>query len=200
MPPKKKGVPDRSPKTDAISPQPKGKRKSFQGDIEVGSPDKRPDLFGVPNATEIFDGDDEEIAISQPKKKRIAAKRCVIAIKRKGRPPKKSNKQPDCETKPSTQPDGDGVNGNDRDEEKCEEVFRAEEEMSCPHCNKRFKSQLGLNYHIGEFLYFADSLSLIVDPRCIGIWNVSVRLFSCAIIIIFHLFQTRKCAKQRQKK
>ena len=155
MPPKKKRVPARSPKADTITPPPTGKRKSYQGDIEVGSPDKRPDLFGVPNATIFFEGDDEEIAISQPKKKRTAAKRRVTAIKRKGRPPKKSNKQTDCETKPSTQPDG--VNGNDRDKEECEEEAKAEEEMSCPHCNKRFKSQLGLKYHTGEFLYFADN-------------------------------------------
>ena len=143
MPPKKKRVPARSPKADTITPPPKGKRKSYQGDIEV------------PDKTIFFEGDDEEIAISQPKKKRTAAKRRVTAIKRKGRPPKKSNKQTDCETKPSTQPDG--VNGNDRDKEECEEEAKAEEEMSCPHCNKRFKSQLGLKYHTGEFLYFADN-------------------------------------------
>lgn len=155
MPPKKKRVPARSPKAVTISSPPKGKRKFYQGDIEVGSPDKRPDLFGVPKATENFEGDDEEIAISQPKKKRKAVKRCAIAIKRRGRPPKKSNKQTNCETKPSTQPDG--VNGNDRDKEECEEEAKAEEELSCSHCNKRFKSQLGLKYHTGEFLYFADS-------------------------------------------
>jgi hypothetical protein len=165
MPPKKKRGPGRPPKADVISPPPKGRRKSYGGDIEIGSPDKRPDLFGVPNSVEKINGDDEDIPISQLKKKYTAAKRSMIAIKRNGHPPKKSHEQTDCKTKQSTQLNG--VNGNDRKKEECEEEAKTVEELSCPHCKKRFKSHLGLKYHTGEFLYFRDSLSMIVHQQYI---------------------------------
>jgi hypothetical protein len=158
MPRQKKRGRGRPPKAEVISPPPRT-RKSHERTIKVGSPGKRLDLFNVPNATENYEGNDKEIANSPQTKKR------------KGRPPKKSHKQTDCETKPSTPPYGDSR--NDHVQEDCEEEAKMEEEISCSHCKKEFKSQMGLKYHMGECFRFADTLSLIVHQHC----NVQLIVF-----------------------
>ncbi len=57
--------------------------------------------------------------------------------------------QSGCETSPSK--GSNGVSGKDCVKEECEEEANKEEEMSCQSCNKTFKSQMGLKYHLGEF-------------------------------------------------
>ena len=135
MPRQKKRGPGRPPKAEAISPPPR-KRKSHECKIKVGSPGKRLDLVNVPNETENCQGNDEEIA-KPPQTK-----------KRKGRPPKKSHNQTDYEIKPSTTY---GDSWNDHVHEERDEEAKMEEELSCSHCKKEFKSQMGLKYHMGEF-------------------------------------------------
>jgi hypothetical protein len=50
-------------------------------------------------------------------------------------------------------------------EEDTDEVELVVEEFSCPHCNKKFKSQPGCKYHVGEFLTYM--LQYAPFPLCV---------------------------------
>lgn len=113
-------------KAEAVPPPTKRKRNSCEGAVEAGTPDNNP------NTT----GNDEEPVTLPPTKRR------------RGRSPKKSG-QNGGETDQSK--GSNGVNGKDCVKEEFEEEAKKEEEISCPNCNKTFKSQQGLKYHLGEF-------------------------------------------------
>lgn len=48
------------------------------------------------------------------------------------------------------------INNGGNMKEDTDEVELVVEEFSCPHCDKKFKSQPGCKYHVGEFLTYAS--------------------------------------------
>ncbi|KAL3806087.1 hypothetical protein ACHAXA_006993 [Cyclostephanos tholiformis] len=126
MPRQKKRGRGRPPKVETASPPIKRKRKSCESAIEAGTTNKGQ------KAT----NNDEENASSPPTKKR------------RGRKPEKLHGKTGCETDPSTGPNGG--NGNDHVKEESEVEAKKGEEMSCSNCNKTFRSQLGLKYHLDK--------------------------------------------------
>ena len=64
---------------------------------------------------------------------------------------------------------------NVKEEDITDEVELVVEEFSCPHCDKKFKSQPGCKYHVGEFLIYM--LQYTPFPLCV-VYILSLILYT----------------------